>query len=179
MTSNYLNAPATKLLATHCAVCARPLVDAKSVELGIGPDCRKKYGFDMACTDEVRARANRLVYLIALGTMSFNDLKDAIDGLRNIGFTKLAEIITDRKSAIVVKALGTNLLADVPYNEAALPALRRIGHSVRDPKTFKFVGWQVPATAKQALFNVMKTYYPGTIGVGPLGLFEVPAAQRS
>ena len=42
--SSYLTAPATKMLATHCAVCARALVDAKSVELGIGPDCRKKYG---------------------------------------------------------------------------------------------------------------------------------------
>lgn len=45
---SYENAPATKMLATHCACCARPLVDAESVELGIGPDCRKRHGFKAA-----------------------------------------------------------------------------------------------------------------------------------
>jgi hypothetical protein len=45
---SYESAPATQMLATHCAVCARPLLDAKSVELGIGPDCRRKHGFSTA-----------------------------------------------------------------------------------------------------------------------------------
>jgi len=44
----YENAPATILLATHCAVCSRPLVDAESIERGIGPDCAKKHGFGLA-----------------------------------------------------------------------------------------------------------------------------------
>ena len=43
----YEAAPATTLLASHCAVCARPLLDAESVEAGIGPDCRK-HGFAKA-----------------------------------------------------------------------------------------------------------------------------------
>ena len=37
---SYENAPATMLVATHCCVCNRPLVDADSVEMGIGPTCR-------------------------------------------------------------------------------------------------------------------------------------------
>jgi hypothetical protein len=45
---SYENAPATKLLATHCACCARPLVDAVSVEAGVGPDCRKSHGYNEA-----------------------------------------------------------------------------------------------------------------------------------
>lgn len=171
----YENAPATKLLATHCAVCARPLVDAKSVELGIGPDCRKKYGFDMACTEEARNRANRLVYLIALGTMSFNDTKDAIQGLMNLGFTVLAERITYRLAAITVTEKGpTRLLADVPYNEAALPELRRVGHSVYENNKFK--GWEVAASSRNQLFAIMKRHYAGLLGVGPRGLFEIPRA---
>lgn len=40
--SNYENAPATILLATHCCVCGRPLCDSDSVEIGIGPTCRGK-----------------------------------------------------------------------------------------------------------------------------------------
>jgi len=45
---SYENAPATILLATNCACCGRPLVDATSVETGVGPDCRRKYGYDDA-----------------------------------------------------------------------------------------------------------------------------------
>ena len=41
---SYEAAPATRLLATHCAACSRPLVDAVSVEAGMGPECRRKYG---------------------------------------------------------------------------------------------------------------------------------------
>lgn len=36
--NTYENAPATKMLATNCVVCGRALVDAVSVEMGIGPD---------------------------------------------------------------------------------------------------------------------------------------------
>lgn len=46
MTTSYVNAPATKMLATNCACCGRPLVDAHSVETGVGPDCRKMHGYD-------------------------------------------------------------------------------------------------------------------------------------
>lgn len=43
---NYTNAPATKMLATNCACCGRDLVDAHSVETGVGPVCRKTHGYD-------------------------------------------------------------------------------------------------------------------------------------
>jgi hypothetical protein len=46
--SNYENAPATKLLATHCACCGRSLLDAESVEAGMGPTCRKVHGYNRA-----------------------------------------------------------------------------------------------------------------------------------
>ena len=45
---SYENAPATKMLATYCACCARPLLDAESVEVGMGPVCRKTHGFARA-----------------------------------------------------------------------------------------------------------------------------------
>lgn len=44
--TTYENAPATRLLATHCCVCGRPLLDSDSVEIGIGPTCRGKFAFD-------------------------------------------------------------------------------------------------------------------------------------
>jgi hypothetical protein len=42
---SYENAPATRLLASHCCICGRPLVDGLSVELGLGPECRKRHGY--------------------------------------------------------------------------------------------------------------------------------------
>lgn len=51
MTAGYEDAPGTKLLAVSCAVCAHPLLDAVSVEAGIGPDCRAKYGYAEAQGD--------------------------------------------------------------------------------------------------------------------------------
>lgn len=54
--TTYENAPATLMLATHCCVCGRPLLDSDSVEMGIGPTCRGKTGFtaepnwDAVCT---------------------------------------------------------------------------------------------------------------------------------
>ena len=42
---NYESAPATKLVATLCACCGKNLLDAESVEAGMGPVCRKKHGY--------------------------------------------------------------------------------------------------------------------------------------
>jgi len=44
--THYANSPACRMLATHCCACGRPLVDADSVELGIGPICRRRHGFN-------------------------------------------------------------------------------------------------------------------------------------
>lgn len=44
----YESAPATAMLATHCACCGRALLDATSVEAGIGPECRRKHGYGEA-----------------------------------------------------------------------------------------------------------------------------------
>lgn len=43
--SDYTDSPACDLVATQCACCSRPLVDAVSVETGVGPECRKRHGY--------------------------------------------------------------------------------------------------------------------------------------
>jgi hypothetical protein len=44
MCTTYADAPSTILLATHCCMCNRPLVDAESVERGMGPTCAENHG---------------------------------------------------------------------------------------------------------------------------------------
>jgi hypothetical protein len=43
--SNYINATATKFIATNCACCGKALVDADSVQTAVGPECRKRHGY--------------------------------------------------------------------------------------------------------------------------------------
>jgi hypothetical protein len=164
------------MLATHCAVCARPLVDAKSVELGIGPDCRRKYGYDLACTDEARSEANRLVYRIAADQSGAQVAADC-DALVALGFEKLAARIRDRVVAITIEESVSErglpvLLVKAPYSETALGAWRQVrtywhGASKRHA---------VDAGMRRNLFDLLKTYYPGAIGMGPKGSFVVGGA---
>lgn len=44
MCTTYADAPAALLLATHCCMCNRPLVDAESIERGMGPTCAENHG---------------------------------------------------------------------------------------------------------------------------------------
>jgi hypothetical protein len=46
MAGGYEQALSTKLLATHCIFCGRPLRDPQSVQRGYGPDCAEKYAQD-------------------------------------------------------------------------------------------------------------------------------------
>jgi hypothetical protein len=94
---SYENAPATKLLATHCACCARPLVDALSVELGIGPDCRKKHGFtkregDTNWTATVAAAAGCPTAFAVVASR----LEDGTEGLTDNDAREMANRIVHR-----------------------------------------------------------------------------------
>ena len=45
-TSSQAPTASTLFLASHCAMCGRGLTDETSISWGIGPDCRRNYGFD-------------------------------------------------------------------------------------------------------------------------------------
>ena len=92
------NAPATRLVATHCWACHRDLVDAKSVEVGMGPICRKKYGYDelSGLDNATRKAANALVYEAAAVHATAPDRVIAIaDELATLGLVKLPEKMRD------------------------------------------------------------------------------------
>jgi len=91
----YEDATATKIMATHCCACGKPLVDAKSVETGMGPICRSKYGYDLEVPERVRELANKIVHRLACdvshGTVSLESML-AASQLRDLGFPKIADI---------------------------------------------------------------------------------------
>lgn len=149
--STYENAPTTKLLATACACCAKPLVDAKSVETGVGPECRKKHGFDkpdvlvdLAAACEIAAAlptevasevmtgaattreiANRIVYRIA-AEQEGKTVPALTSTLHALGFAKLAARIAKRITAISVEIAGSEVILTSPFSPEFIAASRSI-----------------------------------------------------
>jgi exodeoxyribonuclease-5 len=87
---SYAESPAAQLVASHCAACNRPLVDAVSVELGMGPECRARLTADLGVTPEARAEANAIVHAVAIGEFHGADFITAIRRLEDLGFAQLA-----------------------------------------------------------------------------------------
>ena len=108
-------APSSLLVAVFCGACGLPLVDAVSIETGIGPVCRRKHGYEntqadanwplarlllgpVACLDMAEvgesrdwahAVANRICHRVAV----FQDGPDVarmVQGLATLGFRRMA-----------------------------------------------------------------------------------------
>lgn len=188
----YENAPATKMLASCCACCARPLLDSFSVETGVGPECRKRHGYanpdvtvdpaniatvlaaaeltelELAAvfgdsTATVREVANRLVYRIALDQTSEVAARFTV-ALHGLGFTKLAGRVAKRLGSVTVTAEGDDLLVKAPFSDAFNNAVRGVPGQRwdRDAKLRR-----VPRSARVQLWTALKAgFEPGTIVYG-------------
>lgn len=128
------NAPATTLLATHCAVCGRALVDAQSVETGIGPICRQRYFSNEALTESARVEANAIVYRVAAalsadptdGTLA--QVSTDLQRLRDLGAdTIVTQILNNRGRLATIKlhVWGTDTFAIAAPRNADLTAAFR------------------------------------------------------
>jgi hypothetical protein len=173
---SYETAPATIMLASHCAACARPLVDAKSVELGIGPDCRAKYGYDLeGVSDEAREKANRLVRECALKQEGY-DVLEAVWQLCSLGFERLAARIMDRAARIRIVVDGGSLRVYTPYSEEAVFAWRQVPGR-RFMKEGRTCFNLVHQDSKAWVWNILKTFFAGEYGYHTeTGPFMIPEA---
>lgn len=191
--TDYTNAPATELVATRCAVCARELVDADSVETGVGPVCRKKYGYDSPSLfpqwDAVRAALGEEEYE-ALGIDKrrplYNDSEVArwvanklvyrvaaeqtgprvtarTAALAALGYDALATCIANRLGAIRVAVEGDLFVVEAPKSETFTSAMRRVPGS-------RWVAARrarlVPASSKGPLWKAIKAAFPGSLVIG-------------
>lgn len=175
--SGYENAPATRMLATGCAVCGRPLVDSVSVETGIGPECRRRHGYTIEVSEQARTEANAIVYAIAAETHdTAQAFVSALARLRTLGFQTLADVITMRRGSgieiatMADKAGGVRLTVKTPYNEASTGAWRAIPGRTWDKERKCNT---VPYARKADVWTLLRRYYPGAVGLGPMGPFVV------
>lgn len=98
---SYKSDPNTNRLATRCCICNTSLRDAKSVEMGIGPTCRKKYGFASvyaALTERQRKNVNRLIHQAGIACEA-DDIAEVLklaDKINKRGFTMVADKVRNR-----------------------------------------------------------------------------------
>jgi len=194
--SHYENAPATLMVATSCAACGRPLVDAVSVEAGMGPDCRDKHGYYeeqsspdfeaalkmlaplsaedraafFAAQPDAHGMANKLVHRVAADSNPL--VRGAcIAAIGALGFIRLAHKLADHAKGICVEELGGMLVVKSPYSVEFNEAVRRVPGArwVKNPEG-KGGARHVPASARVALWAALKAGYPrGTPVFGSKG----------
>ena len=180
---SYVDAPACQLLATHCCCCGRPLVDAISVELGIGPECRK--GFDGNIDATTQNDCNRLTRAAAVAAQSGNveRVREIAETIEFLGLTALANKIrkrfvnAEKRATITIVNNGDTLIVETPFRRKDssdfIEAWRNIPGRRYDRSRNANV---VPVSAKQQLWQLLKRFFPGEFGKGPQGLFRIPEA---
>jgi len=189
--NGYENTAACILLATHCACCNRPLVDSVSVELGMGPICRRKHGHEMAdkpaswdlvkkalatCElsellvkhgEDQRKVANVVVHRIA--ALREGELVGHLVAILSLlGFIKLAGILAKRLDGVRVTREGETLVVETPYNEAFVGKVRALRCAPWD--NVRKVNY-VAAKNNKALWAALQSSFPkGTVVVGDNGV---------
>jgi hypothetical protein len=178
---SYEEAPATALLATHCCACGRALLDAESVERGIGPVCAEKFGFLVPVGAAERAEANKLVHAVAAlagacSTEVSADVEAALARLLELGFVKLAGIIRLRlagKADVVVEVEGGFYVVRAPYSPAFLEAAGKFGRThwefVKKHGSGRKNVRLVPVGERNRLWLALKHAFPGAKVAGPAG----------
>ena len=167
---SYEQAPATKMLATHCIFCNRPLVDAASVEAGIGPVCRDKVGYNDPVSDYARREANLLIHRIATNRQA-PEIKDWLTQIEMLGLNKLSTKLKEALADIKIEESNGQLWVEAPYLDGrATPDWRRISGRIFDRATKRNV---VPSKQRVEVYSLLKKHYPGVTALGPKGLFQL------
>ena len=176
---SYLNAPATKLMATQCVCCGRPLVDAISVTLGIGPECR--HGDNGGIRYESRVAANKLVFRAAIAAQEGRvyEVMAIADDLRNLGLSTLADKVRRRfnkaaaKADIIIEERNGFYVVDTPFRRKDSDAFINAWRSVPGRR---WVGGKnvVPVESKQELWKLLRRFFGGRFAKGPKGVFYIP-----
>jgi len=180
----YESATACRLLATHCVVCGRPLLDARSVELGIGPECRE--GIDGGIDEDIRTIANEHIFNAAIAAQNGNIPKVLLyaDLIEKLGLPAIAEKVRTRfekatqtakfNAKIEITERDGKLNVKTPFRRGRkdefVDAMREI-----PGRRYKGHGWnQFPVESKVALWKFLREFFPGVYGMGPKGVFRVP-----
>lgn len=192
--TSYIDTPACQLLDTRCACCALLLVDAKSIELCIGPHCRRRYGFNedpskpdwyagktiaanfdpslpVETWTDARVACNALVKLFAQDVMNRKWIPEAVYAL---GYQKLSEKMAERGGRVEVRfdATSKTFAIKAPRNEGFISsAYANVPGRYWDRRRRAYI---VPASFRPLLWTSIQTYFAGLLLVTNKGISTIP-----
>jgi hypothetical protein len=170
---SYETAPATELVATCCAFCGRPLVDANSLAAGVGPECRKKYGIGEELDEEQRGEANRAIYTIA-AHQTGDAVAEALEVLYHLGLSELCARIEKRLAPSYAVVIGQGELCRFTVRASYELAMRANLGLVKGRKWDKELKLNTfPASSRGAVWQALKLAAPGQLAFGPKGEFRI------
>ncbi len=167
------------LTATRCAVCRRALTDAASVERGLGPDCARKYGVADQLDPDQRREANRAIHELALHASGVKgvDVGAALVRLSASGARVAAEACARFLTTVTIEEEGPNLYVRCAFVRGESVAWRTIGGRWDVGRK----NWVVASSesGKRGVWNFLRHYHPGELGIGPRGPFVIPPLTDS
>lgn len=198
----YTDSAAFKFNPTHCSACNRPLVDATSVQFGIGPICRKKYHYEDAYPID-SGTSSSLVAL--LQNLSDTDVVDGVIKAVLEDDSRTAVNILNRAVAVwaredepevhvaiaAMKMMGYDVLADKVATrladiEISIEEGRILLNTPFDPDFLARIKavegrrwdkerkvWTVPVSQKAAAWEALQAAYEGCVAHGPKGMFRI------
>jgi hypothetical protein len=184
---SYEHAPATRLVAKHCCICGRALLDAVSLASGIGPVCAEKTRFHRAdLSTAVRAEVNKLVYELA-ALQRAAEAVPHLARLRELGFIEVADRVEERLAELVTIRIElvnrVGLVVELPHVDQDV-----FLKLVADLRSVPGRQWcHVPGRPTKvnvipnsrdsihALYRVLARTFPGTPTRSPKGTFLMPS----
>jgi len=166
------------MLASHCIICGRPLVDAISVSVGMGPECRQHN--DAGISPQVQEACNKLTHDAALAAQNgdIESIYKYADEIERLGLKVLADKVRKRfvnakkNVKIRIREVNGKLYVKTPFRRNAdfITAWREIEGRRYDYANKENV---VPIEAKPQVWTLLQRFWPGFYGEGPKGLFRV------
>jgi len=183
------------MLATNCACCARPLVDADSVEAGVGPECRKRHGFgvpnnepdwnratellgaipgdkippglyDAYVNNDAHAASNSLVNAIAIDQHGTHCARFALV-IDALGYSTLAERIIKRLGTVHVLPFKDRFYSvSAPYQEEFVARIKNVRGRRWDAALKANI---VPQSEAKTLAGILRVCYPGYVCISDKG----------
>jgi hypothetical protein len=182
MIMSYESSIQCRMLATNCCVCGKALVDATSVQLGIGPDCRNH--INQGISEETRKTCNVLTHEAAIAAQDGNivRVRRAAELIRSLGLDVLADKIlarfknAERLAKVRITEENGTLVIRTPWKN-----LRGFSDAWRaiPGRTYRNGRNVVPSSSKREVWELLKRYFPGVYGVGPQGAFKIPKAKEA
>ena len=181
---SYTNAPACQMLATHCCACGRPLIDAISVSMGIGPECRG--GNNGGISIEQQDAANKITYLAAIAAQEgkVEEVRQHANSLRELGLPVLAEKVAERfvnaerNAKIKITEHQGMLKVVTPFRRGDKQAFIEAWRAIPG-RRYSNGANLIPLNGKQALWELLQRFFPNQFAVGPKGVFRIPKPESA